>query len=259
MRADVTRRATPVLLAAVLASGCVDRTIAIATPSRHYEMTPGDHRIAFDAPQDWMVVNQGREVTIRKGSIEKGIRAIEIRDLGPAGREGIEAEVKRARELWNADKDADARWRLKNITVTRESFTSASQRNHFWETLHDLTGAPRGAEFNHVDAMFTALLDSVRALEPLPFPKAVEIALAPIEDVKLRREISERTRMSIDGHDALRFETRYRQTHAYPRTYVVVRNGSRLLGVWMDHDRPRATLNLTFDVVVKSLKVQPTS
>ena len=251
--------AAAALLAALLSNGCADGTIAIAPPPRHYEMTPGDHRIAFDAPHDWAVVNQGSEITIRKGTIEHGIHAIEIRDLGPAGRDGIEAEVKRARELWSAGKDDDARWRLKRIQVARESFTTASQRNHFWETLHDLTGAPRTVESGDVDDMFTALLDSVRALEPLTFEESVDQALRPVEDLKLRREVAKRKPIAIDGRNALRFETRYRQTHTDLRSYVVIRNGSRLLGVWMDHDRPNGKLNPAYETVVKSLKIQRTA
>jgi len=249
--------ASAALLAALLANGCTDGRVAIAPPLLHYEMAPGDHRIEFYAPNDWTVVNQGNEITIRKGSIEKGIRAIEIRDLGPAGRDGIEAEVRRSRDLWAAGKDADARWRLKQIYIARESFTTASQRNNFWLTLHELTGAPRNAESSDIDQMFTALLDSVRALEPPSFAESVDQALAPIEDLKLRREVTKRTKIAIDGHDALRFETRYRQTHADPRSYVVIRNGSRLLGVWTDHERPRGTLNPAWKTLVQSLKIRP--
>jgi hypothetical protein len=247
---------TAALLAAALAAGCADGPVAITPPPRHYEMTPGDHRIAFDAPHDWAVVNKGSEITIRKGSIEKGVLAIEIRDLGPAGRDGIEAEVKRARELWTTGRTEDARWRLQRIHVARGSFTTASQRNHFWETLHDLTAAPSSTESGDIDNRFTTLLDSVRTLEPQSLEESVDQAVQSLEDLKNRREIVARKQITIDGHDALLFATRYRQTHADPRSYVVIRNGSRLLGVWMDRSRSGAPYP-AFDGIVKSLRFRP--
>ena len=108
-------------------------------------------------------------------------------------------------------------------------------------------------ESSDIDNRFTALLDSVRTLEPQSLEESVDQALVSIEDLKNRREIVARKQITIDGHDALLFATRYRMAHNDPRTYVVIRNGSRLLGVWMDRSRSGAPYP-AFDGIVKSLR-----
>jgi len=246
------------LLAALLAAGCSGAPIAATPPPRHYLLSPGDHRIAIDVPRDWTVASQGSEIRIRKGTIEKGVLTIEIHDLGPAGLEGVRDEIQRARDLWIAGKDGDARWRLRRVAVSREWFPTATQRSHFWSALNDLTGADPNTEYAEVEGNFIALLDSVRALEPLPFDAAVDQALGSVEDLKNRRQIGSRRSVTIDGHDAQAIETWYRLAHSDPRRYVVIRNRSRLLAIWMDRSRSGAPYP-AFDEIVRSLRIQTTS
>jgi hypothetical protein len=251
-------RSAAVLLAALLAAGCSGRPVAVTPPPRHYLLAPGDHRIAIDVPRDWTVVSQGNEIRIRKGTIEKGVLTIEIHDLGPAGLEGVRDEIQRARDLWIAGKDGDARWRLRRVMVSREWFPTATQRSNFWSELNDLTDAGPHTDFSEVEGNFIALLDSVRALEPLPFDAAVDQALGSVEDLKSRRQIGSRRSVTIDGHDSQVIETWYRLAHSDPRRYVVIRNRSRLLAIWMDASRSGAPYP-SFDEIVRSLRIENTS
>lgn len=242
-------------LAALVVSGCGNEAVVLQPPPRHYELSPGDHRIAVDVPYGWTVVNQGREIRIRQGTIEKGVRTIEIHDLGPAGLEGVRQEVEQARDLWSAGRDLDARWRLRRIEVPREWFATATQSSNFWSSMRDLTGARRGAGYDEVEDAFTALIDTVRTLDPPPFEAAVLSALQSVEDLKSRREVGPRGITKIDGHDAMLLETHSRLAHENPRRYVVIRNRSRLLALWMDRS-PTGAPYPVFDTVVNSLRIR---
>lgn len=248
----------PLVLAACLLAGCGDSRLAIRTPVRHYELAPGEHRIGIDVPFGWTVVNQGDEIRIRRGTIEQGVQTIEIRDLGPAGLDGVAGEVERARELWSAGRDLDARWRLRRIDVPRDWFATASQQSGFWDSVHDLTGARRGAAYSEVEDGFHALIDSVRAIEPPTLEAAATSALSTIEDLANRREIGRRVNTTLDGHAAIVLETRYRLAHSDPRRYVVIRNQDRFLALWMDRSRSGRD-DPAFDAIVQSLRLRPAS
>jgi hypothetical protein len=249
----MVRSLPALLLAALIATGCSDGKLALETPTRRVDLAPGEHRITVAVPLGWSVANQGSEIRIRQGTIADGERIIEIRDLGPAGLEGVRDEVERARDLWSSGRDLDARWRLRRIAVPREWFPTAIRRRDFWGAMDEVTGAPRGAGYDQVQDAFDALIDSVRALEAPPLDAAVASALGSIEDLKNRREIGPRRLATIDGREAVVLETHYRLTHSDPRRYVVVRNGSRLLALWMDRTRSGPEYP-AFDTIVKSLR-----
>jgi len=98
----------------------------------------------------------------------------------------------------------------------------------------------------------------VRAIEPPSLQSAITSALAPIEDLKNRREVGSLKPIVLDGHEGMTLETRYRLTHSDPRRYVVIRNGSRLLAIWMDRDRSGPAYP-AFDAIVQSLRVRALS
>lgn len=210
-------------------------------------LTPGEHRVSVVIPTGWTVLDQGDEILLQR----EGGR-IAIRDLGPAGRDGVRREVERAREWWRAGRDRDARWRLRRLEVSPALFATAERRAAFWGLYSSVTAAAEDASFTDVEPAFASLLDTVGALEQVPGEEVATAAIAALES-DARRETAARDSARIGVRDGLRIETWYRMTHNGSRRYAVVENAGRLLAIATDPGRPEA-LAPAFEAVVASLR-----
>lgn len=241
------RRGLAVLAIVASMAGCAPSPDGTRTA-----IAPGGHKVSIVSPKGWEVVDQGREVLLRRGEAR-----LSLRDLGPVGGEGLRREIERARELWLRGQEKDARWSLRAMPVPDAMFRSRAQRSNYWTTLQRVSEAPPGVAFVEVRAAFDVLLDSVAALSDPPFPEIVAGALngAGVEDPG-RREPVMRGRIQVDGHDGVLFDTWYRVTHTDRRRYAVLRNDTRLLSLATDGLRPELAME-TFDRVLRSLRFEP--
>ena len=207
------------LLLALLA-GCDSREAP-----RAFEL--GMHRGQVRVPAGWVALDQGRQWRLRKGEAE-----LVLQDLGAAGPDGIRREVARARELWRAGHVEEARWRLRNVTVPRELFPTAVDREAFWATWSGFFGDPaKTAPYAAIEPTFSDALARVDALPAPDLPALADAGLKALGHDQ-RRDVKSRQSLMVGGRDALDVDTWNRLSHAHPQRFLFIAHDGYLLALY---------------------------
>lgn len=231
------------LLAALL-SGC-----GPAAAPRAFEV--GEHRGGFAVPAGWEVQDQGKALRLRSGGAE-----IALQDLGPAGPQGIRREVERARDLWQAGRVDEARWRLRNVPVPPDLFPSVAARDAFWSTWSGLSSdAAKDKPFEEIEPAFANVLGHVDTMPLRDLQALADAGLAALGHDQ-RRDVRSREATMVGGRDALVVETWNRLSHTSPQRMLFVLNDGYLLALYAAL-RADADSAAAFDSVRASLQFAP--
>ena len=207
------------LLLALLA-GCDSREAP-----RAFELGP--HRGQVRVPPGWAAIDQGRQWRLRKGDAE-----LVLQDLGAAGPQGIRREVDRARELWQAGRVEEARWRLRNVMVPRELFPTAAQREAFWAAWSAFFGDPaKVVPYAQIDPTFSDVLARVDALPAPDLPALADTGLKALGHDQ-RRDVKSRQALTVGGREALDVDTWNRLSHANPQRFLFIAHDGYLLALY---------------------------
>jgi len=180
------------------------------------ELTLGEHRVSLRVPEGWKVLSFGREVRMSHGSV-----VLTLGDLGPAGPEGIQQEVERARTLWKNGQLKDAQWVLKTVPVPDELFGTQVERTAFWADWSEVANAGDGADRNAIDEGFERIRANVAALARPDLQVLAGTVLDQLEP-KARRDIEASHPRLVSGREAVVYRTWDRLTHGHPRRVAIV-------------------------------------
>lgn len=231
------------LLAATLASvlpGC-------GAPDPPRELVVGSHAVRVSIPAGWEVLDQGRQILIRKASA-----VLVLQDLGPAGPPGIRREVERAQDLWRAGRVHEAQWRMKNVPVPRDLFPTPAHSQAFWATWSKVSSAPSQTAYADLELVFAAILAHIDAMPPRELPTLADAGLAGLGHDQ-RRDVKARRPRTIDGREALDMETWNRLTHASPQRLLFVLNDGYLLALRTEPGADRETVKV-FEAMLDTLQ-----
>lgn len=223
------RRALSCIAVACVLAGC-----GAQDPARDF--TVGTHRVSAAVPPGWDVIDQGRQIRLRKGSAE-----LVLRDLGPAGPRGVRREVERARDLWSAGQGGAALARMGIVPVPRDLFPTPEAGRAFWKAWSRVSQAPAETLYTDLAPAFDEVLDLVDAMPERDLPALVDSGLATLGHDQ-RRDVKSRAAASIDGREALDVETWNRLTHAGLQRLLFVLNDGSLLALYTGHDPNRDTV-----------------
>ena len=206
------------LLAWIAFVGCQTRP----TGTRQ-EVRLGEHHLSLRVPEGWRVLSFGREVRVSRGDV-----VLTLGDLGPAGPEGIQREVERARTLWKKGQLRDAQWVLKTVPVPDELFGTQVERTAFWADWSEVTSAGEGANPDAVDEPFERIRANVAALAR---PEVQVLAGTVLDQVepKARRDVEVSHPRLVAGREAVVYRTWDRLTHGHPRRVAIVFDGGYAL------------------------------
>jgi len=198
-------------LVALAGVGCAKQDRGI----RH-ELTLGEHHLSVRVPEGWKVLSFGREVRVSHGGV-----VLTLGDLGPAGPEGIQREVERARGLWKKGQLKDAQWVLKTTPVPDELFGTLVERTAFWAAWSEVTSVGEGVDPDAVDEAFERIRENVAAIQR---PDAQVLAGTVLETIepKARRDIETSHKRLVSGREAVVYRTWDRLTHGRPRKVAIV-------------------------------------
>jgi len=200
------------LALAVLASAGCETT----PKGTRQELTLGEHHLSIRVPEGWKVLSFGREVRVSRGGV-----VFTLGDLGPAGPEGIQREVERARALWQKGQDKDARWVMQTVPVPDELFGTQVERTAFWADWSAVSQAPEGTAFEAVDEAFERVRANVAALGR-PDPQVLAGTVLGQIEPKARRDVATSHARLVSGREAVVFRTWDRLTHANQRRVAIV-------------------------------------
>ena len=187
----------------------------------------GAHRGEVAVPAGWKVDDQGRAWRLRSGDAE-----LVLRDLGPAGPEGIRREVERAEELWRTGRVDEAQWRLANVPVPPSLFATTAAREAFWSAWSKLsTTAAKERPYAHMRPAFAEIAAHVAVMPSRTLPELAEDGMAML-DHGPRREVKSRQPATVGGREALDIVTWNRLTHAYVQRMVFVLDDGYLFALY---------------------------
>jgi hypothetical protein len=218
------RITTSVVMIAALAAGC-------GQPPDRRTFTVGTHRVSTITPLRWEVLEHGEEILIRNGDEQ-----VAIADLGPAGPAGIRRQVERARDLWRAGRDRDARWRMSRTPVPDDLFETAEQRKTFWLAWSDVSNAPEGTSAASIERPFETLLQVIETMPDRSLDQLVDHYLAGI-DRDQQRDVASRQRFVIRGREMLVVDTWDRMAHRMRQRTAFVLDEGDLLALRTDRGR----------------------
>jgi len=209
-----------VVLLLALLTGC-----DLREAPRTFELGP--HRGQLRVPAGWAALDHGRQWRLRKGEAE-----LVLQDLGAAGPSGIRREVERARDLWRVGHVEEARWRLRNVSVPRELFPTAVEREAFWSAWSAFLGdRTTVVPYALVDPVFSDVLARVEALPPPDLPALADAGLKALGHDQ-RRDVKSRQALKVGGRDALDVETWNRLSHANPQRFLFIAHDGYLLTLY---------------------------
>ena len=192
---------------------------------RTFELGP--HRGQVRVPAGWAALDQGRQWRLRHRESE-----LVLQDLGAVGPHGIRREVEHARELWQAGRVDEARWRLRNVPVARELFPSAAEREAFWAAWSAFLGDPaKAVPYSDIDSAFSDILARIDALPPPDRPALADAGLKALGHDQ-RRDVKSRQVLTVGGREALEVETWNRLSHASPQRFVFIAHDGYLLALY---------------------------
>ena len=206
------------LLAWIAFVGCQTRP-----QGTRQEVRLGEHHLSLRVPEGWRVLSFGREVRVSRGNV-----VLTLGDLGPAGPEGIQREVERARTLWKNGQLHDAQWVLKTVPVPDELFRTQVERTTFWADWSEVMGAGEGANPDAMDEAFERIRADVAALARPDLQVLAGTVLDQIEP-KARRDIEVSHPRLVNGREAVVYRTWDRLTHRNPRRVAIVFDGGYAL------------------------------
>ncbi|HKQ56886.1 MAG TPA: hypothetical protein VJY35_03370 [Candidatus Eisenbacteria bacterium] len=241
------RRLVILVMAATLLAGCAPQAIR-----RTFDV--GEHRVSMAARPEWRFVEQGRRLLMRHGQV-----GLALEDLGPRGRAGIRAEIERARTLWRGGQDREARTRMTMIPVPEVLFAAPEQRRAFWETWHEVSGAPEGLDPTLVEGRFDRLLDAVETLRERPADELVDDALLEMGEDE-RRSVASRSRRTVGGRGVIVVVTWNRLSHDGARRFAFVDHDGRILVLRtgaVAGTLAGAADDRAFESVLESLRIEP--
>ena len=231
------------LLAALL-SGCGPREAP-----RAFEV--GEHRGRLAVPAGWEALDHGKALRLRNGGGE-----IALQDLGPAGPQGIRREVERARDLWQAGRVEEARWRLRNVPVPPDLFASVAARDAFWSAWSGLSSdSAKDTPFGEIEAVFAEVLGHVDTMPLRDLRALADAGLAALGHDQ-RRDVRSREATKVGGRDALLVDTWNRLSHTGLQRLLFVPNDGYLFALYT---APQADAEsaAAFDSVRASLQFAP--
>ena len=208
----------------------------------------GVHHVSIVAGPDWRHVDQGRRHQLRRGEI-----LLVLEDLGPVGREGIRREVERARDLCRRGREGEARTLMGQVPVPAEHFPSLDERQAFWRSWHEVSGAPAGLDAAAMADRFDRLLDAITALRDRTAEEEVDGALRAMGEDQ-RRSVASQVVLRQEGREAVIVETWNRLSHEDRRRFALVRDAGYLL-VLRTERGPWLASRAAFDRVQGSLRV----
>jgi len=208
----LTRRVLAALaLAVVVFVGCSTRP-----KGTRQEVTLGEHHLSVRVPEGWKVLSFGREVRVSRGNV-----VLTLGDLGPAGPEGIQREVERARTLWKNGQLRDAQWVLKTVPVPDELFGTQVERTTFWADWSAVMSAGEGASPDAVDEAFARIRENVAAIRRPDTQVLAGTVLDQVEP-RARRDVEVSHPRLVAGREAVVYRTWDRFTHRQPRRVAIV-------------------------------------
>jgi hypothetical protein len=187
------------------------------------EVTLGEHHLSLRVPEGWRVLSFGREVRVSRGNV-----VLTLGDLGPAGPEGIQHEVERARTLWKKGQLRDAQWVLKTVPVPDELFGTLVERTAFWAAWSEVTSAGEGANPDAVDEAFERIRENVAAIQR-PDPQVLAGTVLEKIEPRARRDVEASHLRLVSGREAVVYRTWDRLTHRHPRRVAIVFDGGYAL------------------------------
>ncbi len=233
--------------AALLVAGLAGLLPGCGAQESSRELAVGAHQVRVRIPAGWEVVDQGRQILIRRASAE-----LVLKDLGPAGPPGIRREVERAQDLWRAGHGSEARWRMANVPVPREVFPTLADRQRFWAAWSRVSNARADRPYEDVQPAFAVILANIDVMPARPLPLLVDAGLAELGHDQ-RRDVKARRPMTVDGHEALDVETWNRLSHQNPERLMFVENDGYLLVLRTGQSADRETVR-AFESVLDRLQ-----
>jgi len=183
--------------------------------TRH-ELALGEHQLSIQVPDGWQVRSVGREVRVSHGNV-----AFRLGDLGPAGPEGIQREVERARALWQKGQDREARRVLKNVPVPDTLFRNQVERTAFWAAWSEVSDAPEGADPALIDEAFERIRANVAAIARPDLQVLAATVLNQIEPAAQHDVAASHARL-VAGREAVVFRVWDQLTHRHPRRVAIL-------------------------------------
>ena len=235
LKADPTvmgGRHVAVVLAAILivAPSCARHDAPPEAPRARRSFELGAHSVQVDVPPDWDVLDQGSQKRFRKGELE-----LVLQDLGPATPQGVQREVERARELWQADRAGEARLRLSNTRLPPDLFPTAATRQAFQSAWHAVVQSAGAAPFDEVEPAFDEMLIRLAAVPPRDLGEIADEGLAALGHDQ-RRDVKSRRAMTLDARDAVDLETWNRLSHTNPQRFIFLVNEGDLLVLYTSRE-----------------------
>jgi hypothetical protein len=212
------------------------------------EFDVGVHRVSVATHPGWQHVDQGRRHLLRHEEVQ-----LVIEDLGPAGREGIRHEIERARALWHRGQDREARTLMAMVPIAPEHFVTPAQGHAFWNTWHEVSGAPENLDAAEAEARFDRLLDAVATLRDRPAADVIDAALRTMGEDQ-RRGVASRRQERLDGLELVVIETWNRLSHEDRRRFAILIDAGYTLALRTDRG-PWPAAAPAFESTLRSLRI----
>lgn len=227
--------------------------VACEPPSR--AVAVGEHRLFVAVPSGWQVLDQGRQVVFRKAAAES---ELVLSDLGAARPEGFRKEVLRARDLWRAGRESEARSRLREVPLRDKLFATRDDYDRLFAAWQALEGMPLDTTFANVNVLFDKFLHVIDSTQPPTLEAIADDTLPRIGHDEQRFELKSRQTTRVDGREAIAVDTWRSLTHTDLRRYLIVVNEGRVLVLRCERCSD-PLINDGFDQVSESLHFAPAS
>jgi hypothetical protein len=216
-------------------------------PPRVFEV--GAHRGELRVPAGWQVLDQGGQWRLRRETSE-----LVLRDLGPAGKEGIRNELERARALWQEGRVKEVSAHL--VSPPRELFTAETDRRAYLKAWSELVyHASYVQPYARSEPAWRDVFELVDKLSPSDLAALSDAALAELGHDQ-RRDVKSRRALRVAQCEALDIETWNRLSHASPQRILLVMNGGYLLALYTAQHADADAL-AAFDSVRDTLTLAP--
>lgn len=236
--------------AAIATAALLAQAPGCASSPQPREVEVGHHRLRLLPPETSEHLDHGRQQLFRNGEV-----SLVLEDLGPITPEGLESELRRARQLWLDGRRRDAFARVSELHGPPIQLLPSDRRAHFWKPWTDATYVPEAVDSLSIGEAFDALIAGARELPEPTVEQVTEYVVSRLHGAE-RREIATVKPRLIHDRDWVVIETWDRVSHLSRSRMAWIEDRGYLLVLGTDRGLIEQN-GSAFERLLESIEVLP--